>query len=214
MHRCWFSRPGLAPSPHLTVSFSTPQVDHGVTGERCRFWVENISVGPPVKEDGSVVGDMRVFPRECREAKLTYKGPLSVSLAYQVEGSSVTQRVTRRLGAIPLMVKSRLCYLRHMSREDLVSKGEEAHEFGGYFVCNGNERIIRLLVQNRRHYVMAMKRSAYRKRGPSFTDMATLIRCVRPDEHSLTNRCHYLSDGTAVFAITLRRAGKRARDFQ
>ena len=30
--------------------------------------------------------------------------------------------------------------------------------------------------QNRRHYIMALKRGAYHKRGPSFTDMATLIR--------------------------------------
>ena len=34
-------------------------------------------------------------------------------------------------------------------------------------------------------------------------------RCVRPDESSLTNRCHYLADGTVVFALTIRRAGGR-----
>ena len=47
---------------------------------------------------------------------------------------------------------------------------------GGYFVCNGIERIIRLLVQQRRHYIMAMRRSAYHKRGANYTDAATLIR--------------------------------------
>ena len=83
---------------------------------------------------------------------------------------------------------------------------EESTEFGGYFVCNGIERIIRMLVQTRRHYILALRRSAYHKRGPSFTEVATLLRCVRPDESSLTNRCHYLVDGTAVFAITIRRA--------
>lgn len=31
--------------------------------------------------------------------------------------------------------------------------------------------------------------------------------CVRPDESSMTTRCHYLVDGSAVFAITIRRAG-------
>ena len=54
---------------------------------------------------------------------------------------------------------------------------------------------------------MALRRGAYHKRGPAFTEMATLIRCVRPDESSLTNRCHYLADGTVVFAVTIRRAG-------
>lgn len=33
--------------------------------------------------------------------------------------------------------------------------------------------------------------------------------CVRPDESSLTNRCHYLADGSCVFALTIRRAGAR-----
>lgn len=32
-----------------------------------------------------------------------------------------------------------------------------------------------------------------------------LARCVRPDETSATVRCHYLTDGTANFAFTMRR---------
>lgn len=36
-------------------------------------------------------------------------------------------------------------------------------------------------------------------------------RCVRPDESSMTTRCHYLVDGSAVFAITIRRAGAHGR---
>ena len=116
------------------------------------------------------------------------------------------QRISRRMGAIPVMLKSKACYLRHLKRSELVRLKEESTEFGGYFVCNGIERIIRMLVQTRRHYILALKRSAYHKRGPSFTDLATMIRCVRPDESSLTNRCHYLADGTAVFAVTIRRA--------
>ncbi len=47
---------------------------------------------------------------------------------------------------------------------------------GGYFICNGIERIIRLLVQQRRHYIMALRRSAFRKRGSNYTDLGTLIR--------------------------------------
>ena len=104
------------------------------------------------------------------------------------------------------MVKSNSCHLHGLSREELVAHKEEATEFGGYFICNGIERIIRMLIQTRRHYILALHRSAYEKRGPSFTDMATMIRCVRPDESSLTNRCHYLIDGRVLFAVTIRRA--------
>ncbi len=51
-------------------------------------------------------------------------------------------------------------------------------EMGGYFICNGIERIIRMLIQQRRHYIMALRRSAYHKRGNNYTDAATLIRCA------------------------------------
>lgn len=122
------------------------------------------------------------------------------------QGGSCSITVTKRVGQLPIMVKSQACYLKHMKRDDLIRCKEEGTEFGGYFICNGIERIIRMLILTRRHYIMALKRSAYRKRGPSFSDFATSIRCVRRDESSVTNRCHYLSDGNAVFSITLNKA--------
>ena len=49
---------------------------------------------------------------------------------------------------------------------------------GGYFICNGIERIIRMIVLQRRHYIMALHRGAYRKRGSNYTDAATALRSV------------------------------------
>jgi DNA-directed RNA polymerase I subunit RPA2 len=57
-----------------------------------------------------------------------------------------------------------------------VSLKEEANEMGGYFICNGIERIIRCLIAQRRHYVMGLRRGAYQKRGANYTDTATAIR--------------------------------------
>jgi DNA-directed RNA polymerase I subunit RPA2 len=54
----------------------------------------------------------------------------------------------------PVMVASKACNLSGFSQEELISRGEEGHEMGGYFILNGIERIIRLLVQQRRHYIM------------------------------------------------------------
>ncbi|KIY91282.1 DNA-directed RNA polymerase I subunit A2, partial [Monoraphidium neglectum] len=53
---------------------------------------------------------------------------------------------------------------------------------------------------------MALRRGAYLKRGANYTEAATLLRCVRPDQSSATVRCHYLTDGTVNFALTMRRA--------
>jgi DNA-directed RNA polymerase I subunit RPA2 len=65
---------------------------------------------------------------------------------------------------------------------------------------------LHLPVLQRRHYIMALKRSAYLKRGANYTPAATLLRCVRPDQSSATVRCHYLTDGGVNFAFTMRRA--------
>ena len=123
-----------------------------------------------------------------------------------MNGQVVSQQITKRLGQLPIMIKSQACYLKHMTIDDLRRVGEEGTEFGGYFICNGIERIIRMLIVTRRHYILALKRSAYRKRGPLFSDFGTTIRCVRSDESSITNRCHYLMDGGVVFSITLNKA--------
>ena len=38
-----------------------------------------------------------------------------------------------------------------------------------------------------------------------YTDYATVIRCVRPDQSAITFRCHYLSDGMVNAAFVIRR---------
>lgn len=40
-----------------------------------------------------------------------------------------------------------------MTPKQMVELGEEAEEVGGYFICNGIERLIRLLLMQRRNYV-------------------------------------------------------------
>lgn len=86
-----------------------------------------------------------------------------------------------------------------------MEQGEEATEFGGYFIVNGIERIIRLLINQRRHYIMGMVRGAYSRRGPTFTEFATAIRCVSADETSVSVRTHYMTNGSARLAFVLRR---------
>jgi DNA-directed RNA polymerase I subunit RPA2 len=89
-------------------------------------------------------------------------------------------RFPKSFGYMPIMVQSKKCHLRLKSRVQLIRMGEEPDEFGGIFICNGIERIIRLLIQQRRHYIMALSRPAYRNRGPNYTPYATMLRCAIP----------------------------------
>jgi DNA-directed RNA polymerase I subunit RPA2 len=56
-----------------------------------------------------------------------------------------------------------------MSSAELVAHHEEPEEFGGYFIINGNERLIRYLILPRRNHVIALSRPSFANRGPSYT---------------------------------------------
>ena len=82
-----------------------------------------------------------------------------------------------------------------MTPEERVRCGEEVYELGGYFICNGLERLIRFLQVPRRHVIMAIDRSSFQKRGPAYTTLGCQLKCVREDQSSVTLTLHYLRDG-------------------
>ena len=92
-----------------------------------------------------------------------------------------------------------------MSSAELVKHHEEPEEFGGYFVINGNERLIRYLILPRRNHVIALTRPSFVNRGPSYTPYAVQIRCTRVDQTSVTNTLHYLSNGSAMLRFSWRK---------
>ena len=86
-----------------------------------------------------------------------------------------------------------------------MQRKEESEELGGYFVVNGIEKIIRLLLVNRRNFPLAIVRPSFTNRGPSYTPYGIIVRSVRPDETSQTNVLHYLNDGNVTFRFSWRK---------
>ena len=44
------------------------------------------------------------------------------------------------------MLRSNKCHLENMNRAGLIAAKEDCNEFGGYFICNGIEKILRCLI--------------------------------------------------------------------
>ncbi|OBT66647.1 DNA-directed RNA polymerase I subunit RPA2 [Pseudogymnoascus sp. 23342-1-I1] len=145
-----------------------------------------------------------IMPAECRERHVTYRGKMSARLEYRINGGDPVEFI-RELGQIPLMLRSNKCHLENNSPALLVDRKEESEELGGYFVVNGIEKLIRLLIVNRRNFPMAIIRPSFEGRGPTYTKFATLIRSVRPDQTSQTNVLHYLDDGNVTFRFSWRK---------
>ncbi len=86
-------------------------------------------------------GTRRIYPSEARIRNITYAAPvfLEMSLVYRgIEKPSMAYFI----GDLPVMVKSNLCYLSSMTREELIAYGEDPLDPGGYFIINGSERVL------------------------------------------------------------------------
>lgn len=85
---------------------------------------------------------------------------------------SPPEKLKLSLGEIPIIVKSDHCHLSKMAPHELVENHEDCNEFGGYFIVNGNEKIIRMLILQKRNYPIGFIRAGYVNRGPNFTHFA------------------------------------------
>lgn len=145
-----------------------------------------------------------ILPVECRERHTTYRGRFRGRFEYRVNDGAWNESV-RDFGALPIMLRSNRCHLQGLSPKELVNKREETEELGGYFIVNGVEKLIRMLIVNRRNYPMAIIRPSFENRGPAYTKYGVQIRSVRADQTSQTNVLHYLGDGNVTFRFSWRK---------
>ncbi|KAL8145296.1 DNA-directed RNA polymerase I subunit 2 [Apium graveolens] len=166
-----------------------------VSKTKLRIWVGSPMVFPPQRESGRAI-PAALYPFECRQARTSYDGRLMMEVCFQYDDGMVI-REKIHFGQLPIMLMSNKCTLRNADPKKLVSLKEEASEAGGYFILNGLERVVRLLILQKRNYPMSMVRSSFRDRREGHTDKAVVIRCVREDQSAVTVKLYYLSNGSA-----------------
>lgn len=83
----------------------------------------------------------------------------------------------------------------------MVKAGEERMERGGYFVCKGSEKVIRLLVGNKRNYPIALIRGSSKDKGKMFTEYSVMMRSIRDGYAASIMNLHYLDSASMVLTI-------------
>jgi len=98
-----------------------------------------IKIGTPnvIESDGS---SHQITPAEARIRGLTYAAPINVEITIKQAGQLESHDV--EIGRIPVIVKSDICNLAGMDKEQLIKEYIDPLEPGGYFIINGNERVI------------------------------------------------------------------------
>ena len=108
--------------------------------EDFKIRLDKIRVDTPkiVEADGS---EMKIFPTEARIRKLTYAAPVYLSISSHING---VQRETfeTQIASLPIMLKSNHCNLKGMNHAELIEKGEDPNDPGGYFIVGGTEKIL------------------------------------------------------------------------
>ncbi|MFH1316442.1 MAG: DNA-directed RNA polymerase subunit B'' [Candidatus Woesearchaeota archaeon] len=100
-----------------------------------KIWVTK----PEITEaDGS---KRAIYPIEARLRKITYSAPCFIEMSAHINGAQRESFVTQ-IGNIPIMLKSKFCHLKDMNAEELIEKGEDSGDPGGYFIINGTEKVL------------------------------------------------------------------------
>jgi len=111
--------------------------------EEVKFVFGDIQIKSPVitEADGS---ERQLFPSEARLRNLTYSAPVVLEISLEIDGKE-RDRAEVPIINIPVMLKSDICRLNGLSREELIEAGEDPDDTGGYFIVNGTERVLTLL---------------------------------------------------------------------
>lgn len=110
-----------------------------------------ISLGRPVIQEPN--GQIKpMYPHDARLRNLTYSAALYCDVEQELrtyeKGSNNPiiknlPKITRHnIGSIPIMLHSKFCILREQSYKTLRELGECSKDYGGYFIVNGNEKVI------------------------------------------------------------------------
>jgi DNA-directed RNA polymerase subunit B len=113
-------------------------IPHNIEKFKIRFG--RITIGKPeiTEADGS---KRPIYPMEARLRKISYHAPIFLEVSTYINDVQ-RENFIAEIGKLPIMLKSKFCNLDNLSREDLMKRGEDPSDPGGYFIINGTERVI------------------------------------------------------------------------
>ncbi len=115
------------------------EISESIENDDFEITLGKIKVEKPkvVEADGSA---SLILPYEARIRNLTYAAPITLEIMVK-KGDQVDSEVVE-IGKIPIMVKSKVCNTHGMSKEELIKNYSDPSDPGGYFIINGNERVM------------------------------------------------------------------------
>ena len=168
---------------------------------KVKYYVKGLYISKPYLFEKKK--KFKVIPRHCREINCSYKGDLISIISNGFKTSN--QKIITKIGGLPIMVKSLKCNLCNINSTQLIEMDEEEAEIGGYFILNGIEKIIRLLIVPKRNTIHVITRLSNAERGDLCTTLSCSFRSVDRLQNSKTLHLHYLTSGSIYVRIIVGR---------
>ena len=113
--------------------------------DRFEIHFDEVYISPALQYN-NVNGYAPLYPHEARHRDLTYNATVFITYRQLVYKNNILVDAETEsklpLFKIPIMVNSKLCYLHNASHEEKVLLHECPYDYGGYFIVNGNEKVI------------------------------------------------------------------------
>ncbi|MBI2565246.1 DNA-directed RNA polymerase subunit B'' [Candidatus Woesearchaeota archaeon] len=108
--------------------------------ESFKIRLDNIWITKPeiTEADGS---KRAIYPIEARLRNLSYSSPIFMEISSHINDVQ-RESFTTQIGNMPIMLHSKYCHLNKLNKEQLIEKGEDPYDQGGYFIINGTERVL------------------------------------------------------------------------
>ncbi|MCL5413036.1 MAG: DNA-directed RNA polymerase subunit B'', partial [Candidatus Marsarchaeota archaeon] len=93
-----------------------------------------------IEADGS---RRAIMPNEARLRNQTYAAPIFIEVVPVIRGIEKSASFGEVfVGELPIMLRSNLCYIKTLTKEQMVENGEDVEDPGGYFIMKGVERVL------------------------------------------------------------------------
>ncbi len=115
------------------------EINEGLSNEDIEIKFGKVRIGKPniIEADGST---NLITPMMARLRNLTYSAPVFLELTVKFENQTESNEV--EIGRIPVIVRSQMCNTSNMTKDQLRENYMDPLDPGGYFIVNGNERVI------------------------------------------------------------------------
>ena len=114
------------------------EIEPDVEGFKLKLGKVRLEKPRVVEADGA---HRSILPMEARLRSFNYAAPIFLTIT-PIENGVERRPSEVYIGELPVMLKSELCHVHGLNKEQLIEAGEDPDDLGGYFIINGGERAI------------------------------------------------------------------------